>query len=89
MPRHHYKERYAVYIGTTTPFTSERLRRLWWNWHSAHFGMATPFGRNLQYENRQKKRKQKAEEICGKTFEDVFTYENMVDASKSCCTGVR
>lgn len=22
-------------------------------------------------------------------FEDVFTYENMVDASKSCCTGVR
>ena len=47
MPRHHYKERYAVYIGTTTPFTSERLRRLWWNWHSAHFGMATPFGRNL------------------------------------------
>lgn len=42
-----------------------------------------------RYENRQKKRKQKAEEICGKTFEDVFTYENMVDASKSCCTGVR
>lgn len=42
-----------------------------------------------RYENRQKKRKQKAESICGKTFEDVFTYENMVDASKSCCTGVR
>ena len=31
------------------PFTSERPRRLCWNGHSAHFGMATPFGRNLHY----------------------------------------
>ena len=31
------------------PFTSERPRRLCWNWYAAHFGMATPFGRNLQY----------------------------------------
>lgn len=42
-----------------------------------------------RYENRQRKRKEKASQICDKTFEDVFTFENMVDASKSCCTGVR
>ena len=39
--------RNAAYIGMGAPFTSERPRRLCWNGHSAHFGMATPFGRNL------------------------------------------
>ena len=29
------------------PFTSEQPRRLCRNIHSVHFGMATPFGRNL------------------------------------------
>ena len=43
-----YKGRHAIYIGMDTPFTSERPRCLCRNGHSAHFGMATPFGRNLQ-----------------------------------------
>ena len=43
-----HKGKHAAYIGMGAPFTSERPRRLCWNGHSAHFGMATPFGRNLQ-----------------------------------------
>lgn len=45
--------------------------------------------RENRYLRRKEKRNKKAQPLCDKTFEDVFTFENMYDASKSCCTGVR
>lgn len=42
-----------------------------------------------RYQNRKKKREEKAETVCGKTFEDVFTFGNMWDAGTNCCSGVR
>lgn len=45
--------------------------------------------REGRYQRRKAKRKQKAASVCGKTFEEVFTYENLYAAAKDCCKGVR
>lgn len=45
--------------------------------------------REGRYERRKKKREEKAAAICDKKFEDVFTYDNMLDAGENCCKGVR
>lgn len=42
-----------------------------------------------RYENRRKERENKAKAVCGKTFEDVFDFDNMWDAGANCCSGVR
>lgn len=42
-----------------------------------------------RYQRRKAKRLQKAAPICGKTFDEVFTYRNLYDAAKDCCKGVR
>lgn len=42
-----------------------------------------------RYEKRKREREEKARSACGKAFEDVFTFDNMWDAGKSCCEGVR
>lgn len=41
-----------------------------------------------RYENRKKRREEKAKAVCGKTLEDVFDFEHMWDAGSSCCKGV-
>ena len=42
-----------------------------------------------RYEKRKKEREEKAKAVCGKAFEDVFTFDNMWTSGVDCCTGVR
>lgn len=41
-----------------------------------------------RYERRKKKRELKAESVCGRTFEDVYSFENTWDAGENSCKGV-
>lgn len=42
-----------------------------------------------RYERRKREREEKARSVCGKAFEDVFTFDGMWDAGENCCSGVR
>lgn len=42
-----------------------------------------------RYQRRKAKRLQKAAPVCGKTFDEVFTFQNLYNAAKDCCKGVR
>ena len=42
-----------------------------------------------RYERRKRDREQKAEAVCGKAFEDVYSFENTWDAGENSCSGVR
>ena len=42
-----------------------------------------------RYQRRKAKRMKKAATVCGKTFDEVFTFENLLDAARGCCKGVR
>lgn len=42
-----------------------------------------------RYKRRKRQREEKAIPVCGKAFEDVFTFDNMWNAGVDCCTGVR
>ena len=42
-----------------------------------------------RYQRRKARRAAKAQAACGKTFEEVINFGNLVDAGKECCNGSR
>lgn len=53
------------------------------------FAMTSIERKQKRYERRKREREEKAKAVCDKRLEDVYSFDQMWDAGKNCCTGVR